>query len=114
MRQKRGTNLLPTHTHPDAQLSKDDWRQYLGILFWNLNAFDSAASFAGEVRDPGRTYPRAMLASLAVIVTSYIGPILIGTLAATDVPYTSWTDGTFTEVRRLGFLWDGSIYPCVH
>lgn len=34
----------------------------------NPQAFDSAASFAGEVRDPGRTYPRAMLAALAIIV----------------------------------------------
>lgn len=107
----------------------------------NPQAFDSAASFAGEVRDPGRTYPRAMLAALAIIVgtnwvvvcgwmwgwgwnwtlwngadghlpthtpkppsttsraVSYIFPILIGTLAATDVAYASWTDGTFTEVR---------------
>lgn len=41
---------------------------YLGTLFWNLNAFDSAASFAGEVRDPGRDYPRAMLAAMGIIV----------------------------------------------
>lgn len=68
----------------------------------NLNAFDSAASFAGEVRDPGRTYPRAMLVSIAIIVASYVLPILVGTLTATtDIPYDSWTDGTFTEVGEV-------------
>ncbi len=39
-----------------------------------------------------------MLAALGLIVASYLFPILIGALARTDIPYASWTDGTFTEV----------------
>lgn len=35
-------------------------------------AFDSAASFAGEVRDPGRAYPRAMLAAIGIIVGALV------------------------------------------
>ena len=77
----------------------------INILYWNLNAFDSAASFAGEVRDPGRTYPRAMLLCILLIVLSYIFPILVGALA-TDIPYASWTDGTFSDVARsIGGDW---------
>jgi hypothetical protein len=47
-----------------------------------------------------------MLAALGLIVVSYIFPILVGTLAATDIAYESWTDGTFTEVG-------GSVYFCL-
>jgi hypothetical protein len=50
-----------------------------------------------------------MLAALGIIVVSYICPILIGTLARTDISYSSWTDGTFTEVgvgvRRAFLAW---------
>ncbi len=88
-----------------ATLTKADWLGMINVLFWNLNAFDSAASFAGEVRNPGYTYPRAMLVSIALIVVSYVLPITIGTLA-TDIPYAEWTDGTFTQVaREVGGRW---------
>lgn len=88
-----------------GMLTRSDWLGMLNILFWNLNAFDSAASFAGEVRNPGWTYPRAMLSSIALIVVSYVLPILVGTLATT-ISYADWKDGTFTEVgREVGGRW---------
>jgi amino acid transporter len=92
-------------SHDPSMLSRSDWLGMLNLLFWNLNAFDSAASFAGEVRNPGWTYPRAMLSAIALIVVSYVLPILVGTLATT-IPYAEWKDGTFTEVgREVGGKW---------
>lgn len=90
----------------------------------NLNYWDSAASFAGEVENPGKTYPRALLACVALVVLCYGLPILVGTGAASvaaaaaaaaaaesggsatssgtggqeGVRWSLWVDGYFAEV----------------
>ena len=85
-----------------SKLSQSQWLGFLNVLFWNLNSFDSAASFAGEVQHPGKVYPRAMLLSIFIIVVSYVLPILIGATAS-NIPYSEWRDGTFTQVgMQLG------------
>jgi amino acid transporter len=43
----------------------------------NLNYWDSAASFAGEVENPGRAFPRAMAASMVLVILSGALPILV-------------------------------------
>lgn len=55
------------------------------------------ASLAGQVQSPGRTFPRAMLLTIALVVVSYVLPLFIAA-ASTDIPYATWHDGTFTEV----------------
>lgn len=42
----------------------------------NLNYWDSVSTLAGEVRDPSRTFPRAMLMAVALVVTMYLLPTL--------------------------------------
>ena len=37
------------------------WRPLLNNLFWNLNSFDSAASFSADIEDPGTILPTAMV-----------------------------------------------------
>lgn len=84
----------------------------------NLNYWDSAASFAGEVQNPGRTFPRAVLACVVLVVACNGLPILVGTGSAEvaavaaaasradddvsgggeDVRWSLWTDGYFAEV----------------
>lgn len=68
------------------------WRPFLNNLFWNLNSFDSAASFSAEVDDPGRSFPRAMLWSVLLVASSYILPLLI-VLGVSDAPQSAWVDG---------------------
>jgi APA family basic amino acid/polyamine antiporter len=49
--------------------------QAMGYTFIALQGFDLIAAVAGEVRDPGRTIPRAMLLSLAAALAIYL-PLL--------------------------------------
>ncbi len=49
--------------------------QAMGYTFIALQGFDLIAAVAGEVRDPGRTVPRAMYLSLALALAIYL-PLL--------------------------------------
>mmetsp|Transcript_6236 Transcript_6236/g.9401 ORF Transcript_6236/g.9401 Transcript_6236/m.9401 type:complete len:536 (+) Transcript_6236:60-1667(+) len=80
---------------PENGIYGINWRLFLNTFFWNINYWDSAACFAGEVDQPGKTYPLGMsLAVLLVGISSFL-PVLIGT-GASDIPYHEWKDGHFT------------------
>ena len=49
--------------------------QAMGFSFIALQGYDLVAAVAGEVRDPGRTLPRAMVLSLAIAMCIYL-PLL--------------------------------------
>jgi amino acid transporter len=84
------------------------WRPFLNSLFWNLNSFDSAASFAGDVRDPGRTFPRAMFWSILMAVAANVIPVLI-CIGATDSKQHDWVDGYLaTAASKIGGRWLGA------
>jgi amino acid transporter len=76
-----------------------NWRLLLNTFFWNINFWESAASFSGEVENPGRNYPLGMgIAVLLVFFSAFI-PVLIGTGAST-APYSEWTDGYFISLSK--------------
>ena len=77
---------------PLANLGGVLWRPFLNNLFWNLNSFDSAANFAGEVTDPGTVFPRAMFASVFMVIISYFVPLLVA-IGASRSSQADWTDG---------------------
>jgi amino acid transporter len=73
----------------------------LMLAMWNLMGFDNAANFAGEVVDPGRSYPRAMAVSVALIAACYVATVLAA--AVTGLPPNAWSTGSWVEVgQRLG------------
>ncbi|NNM27783.1 MAG: amino acid permease [Phycisphaerales bacterium] len=51
--------------------------QAMGFTFIALQGFDLIAAIGGEVRDPRRTIPRAMLFSLAIALAIYLPLLLI-------------------------------------
>jgi len=59
------------------------WRPYLNNMFWNLNSFDAAASFASETTSVSTTFPRGMFLGLAMVVFGYVVPLLVA-VGATD------------------------------
>lgn len=82
---------------PVANLGGVLWRPFLNNLFWNLNSFDSAANFAGEVENPGTVFPRAMFMSLFLVIIAYFVPLLIA-IGASDSSREDWTDGYLAKV----------------
>lgn len=70
--------------------------QAMGYTFIALQGFDLIAAVGGEVRDPRRTIPKAMMMSLAIAVAIYI-PFLfviatVGTTPGTSITAMSATD----------------------
>ena len=68
---------------------------------WNYTGFDNAGTFAAEVEQPQRNYPRAMLLSIALITAVYVASVLGA--SASGMPPEAWDEGSWVEVgRRLG------------
>ncbi|KAF9620820.1 hypothetical protein IFM89_014757 [Coptis chinensis] len=88
-----------------VDFSKVDWRGYFNSMFWNLNYWDKASTLAGEVQNPSRIFPKALLGAVVLVVLSYLIPLLAGT-GALDTAATEWSDGYFAEVGMLiGGFW---------
>ncbi|KAJ1436331.1 Amino acid/polyamine transporter I [Sesbania bispinosa] len=88
-----------------VDLNKVNWGLYLNTLFWNLNYWDSVSTLAGEVDEPGKTLPKALLYAVVLVVFGYFLPLLVGT-GAIPVNRELWSDGYFSEVARvIGGVW---------
>jgi len=84
------------------------WRPFLNNLFWNLNYFDGAASFAADVRQPSVVFPRAMLMAVFLVVLGYMLPLLVA-LGAAETSPEDWVDGFMaTVVSRVVHPWLGA------
>ncbi|KAM0059712.1 putative amino acid/polyamine transporter I [Helianthus debilis subsp. tardiflorus] len=82
-----------------------DWNLYLNTLFWNLNYWDSISTLAGEVDNPKKTLPKALLYAVILVVPGYFFPLLIGT-GAVPLHRDKWTDGYFSDVAKIiGGVW---------
>lgn len=83
------------------------WRPYLNNLFWNLNSFDSAGSFAGETTSASSTYPRGIFIGLIMCVLAYLIPLMVA-VGATDYSQRDWVDGHLGSVSvDIGGKWLG-------
>ncbi|KAL3609054.1 hypothetical protein D5086_000074 [Populus alba] len=77
-----------------------DWTLFFNTLFWNLNFWDSASTLAGEVEQPQRTFPIALLSAGVLTCLGYLVPLLA---AAGAIPLSQedWTDGYFAYVAEM-------------
>ncbi|CAN6544447.1 unnamed protein product [Malus baccata var. baccata] len=88
-----------------VDFKKVEWRGYFNSMFWNLNYWDKASTLAGEVENPSKTFPKALLGAVVVVVSSYLIPLLAGT-GALNSASSEWTDGYFAQVGMLiGGVW---------
>jgi len=69
------------------------------IAMWNYMGWDNASTIAGEVQRPQRTYPRAMLAAVALVALSYVLPI--AAVSLTKLSPTAWEAGSWAEIAGL-------------
>jgi len=88
--------------HPAVQWSGPASHAGLSTAFlvamWNYMGWDNASTVAEEVHNPQRTYPRAMIASTALVATTYILPLLAMALAGLSA--TSFETGDWTSAAR--------------
>lgn len=85
----------PALTHPAAV---SDLAGAISVCLWNYMGWDNASTFAQEVDDPQRTYPRAMLLSVALVAATYILPL--AAVAWAGVPAAQFSTGAWADAAR--------------
>ena len=84
------------------------WRPFLNNMFWNLNSFDNAGSFAGETSNVKTTYPRGIFIGVVMVALGYLVPLLVA-VGATDYSQAEWVDGHLGVVAvDIGGQWLGA------
>jgi amino acid transporter len=69
------------------------------ICMWNYMGWDNASTIATEVERPQRTYPRAMLAAVAIVCVSYVLPF--AAMWTTGLPASAWETGAWADIAQL-------------
>ena len=67
----------------------------ISIALWNYIGWDNPSTVQGEVKDPSRTYPRALAFALPFVTLGYFIPLLT-TLGASD--WATWTEGGWPQI----------------
>ena len=68
------------------------------VAMWNYMGWDNASTVAGEVENPQRTYPWAMLTCAGLVAFSYFLPV--GAVAHSGIDASRWTTGGWVEAAR--------------
>ncbi len=87
-------------------LREVDWLSFMNVLFWSTNYWDTVSTLAGEVKRPSKTFPRALMYAVVLVVLSYLLPLLVG-IGVAGAPGgddgDDWKLGFFATVaRRVG------------
>jgi amino acid transporter len=74
------------------------------ICMWNYMGWDNASTIAAEVKNPQRTYSRAILGALALVALSYIVPP--AAVWMTGIPHTAFETGAWADLAgAIGGNW---------
>jgi amino acid transporter len=81
----------------------------LSIVVFNFSGWDCASTYAAEVDEPQRSYPRAIAIALAITVLSYLLPVFAGISITTDPAV--WSDAAGWPVigQLIGGYWLGNL-----
>jgi len=83
-----------------------NWPLLFSALLWNTSGWDNAGCCAGEVDNPNRTYPCAMIFTVLLVTAAYLLPVAVG--VGIDANSGSWKDGDFPRVAQMiGGSWLG-------
>jgi amino acid transporter len=82
-----------------STLTKTDVLGGILIAMWNYMGWDNASLIAGDVKDARRTYSRAMAITLAVVVLTYVIPIVA--VRRAGVPASAWETGSWVTFAGL-------------
>lgn len=90
-----------------ARTGDVEWPLLLSVVLWNTSGWDNAGCCAGEVKQPSKTYPRAMVAAVLLVMVTYLLPVAVGVGA--DKSWSDWKEGYFPVVgARIGGGWLGT------
>ncbi len=83
-----------------------DHALFAGIMvaMWNYMGWDNASTIALEVHRPARTYPLAIMLTVALVAVTYIVPV--AGAAAAGIDAAGWSTGSWVDAgRTVGGRW---------
>lgn len=84
-----------------------NWALLTSVLLWNTSGWDNAGCCAGEVAQPAKSYPRAMIVAVILVTVAYLVPVAIG--VSVDPNWSEWKEGRFPQIAALiGGHWLGT------
>ncbi len=97
--------LLAFFAHPQGPVPpaagavlRPDLAGAVVVAMWNYMGWDNSSTIAGEVERPARTYPAAVLITVALAALTYVVPM--GAMARAGVDPAAWDTGSWVEVAR--------------
>jgi amino acid transporter len=79
------------------------------VVLWNYLGWDSISTIAGEMEQPRRDYPRALLISGLLIAVVYVAPSMVA-LAMLGTESFAWTSGAWSlAAARIVGPWLGQF-----
>ena len=95
--------------HDIASIHKGALLLGLSYAIFNFSNWEDASTYAGEVDQPQRNYPRALAMALLVMVLCYLVPVLAGISVTTD-PMIWNSDAGWPVISKLiGGRWLGNL-----
>jgi amino acid transporter len=82
-----------------AEIMQRDLPGAISVALWNYMGWDNASTVAQEVDRPQRNYPRAMLASAALVAVTYILPLVA--VASAGIPAARFSTGAWTDAATV-------------
>jgi len=77
----------------------------LAIMMWMYSGYESMSTLAGEIENPQRVIPRALMIGTPLVIVTYFFTVLAGIMAAGDGNWANmWTGGggvDFVEAARI-------------
>lgn len=81
----------------------------LATVLWNYCAWDNVSTFAGEVHDAKRNYPRALFAALPLTILAYLLPVWAGIGISSDAETWSESAGFPVLAQTVAGEWLGVL-----
>jgi len=79
----------------------------LATVMWNYCGWDNVSTFAGEVNNAQRAYPRALLAALPLTIAAYLLPLVAGISVTTRAEVWNESAGWPVIAQIIGGPWLG-------
>ncbi len=79
-----------------ARVGNLDMLGALSVGMWNYMGWDNASTVAGEVENPQRNYPRAMVMTATLVAFVYLIPVAAAAKAGIDPSH--WSTGAWAQV----------------
>jgi amino acid transporter len=81
----------------------------LSYIIFNCSGWENASTYAGEVDNPQRNYPRALAIGLVVLVLCYLIPVVAGISITTDPAVWNSDAGWPVIAQLIGGRWLGKF-----